>query len=193
MATVDGTLIGRIEDGRDYLFLDDDEYDRRLESGTIEAPATIHGAKYGIPAEAIDAIRGESIGVLVLDGQGALDVARNYGGCAIAVVGRDEQERIAALSARFDGNELSDEVQADRMHSQVFDAVLERCYNVHNAPGEQGFQSAVRKLDFLARAHWEIVAEPNEALRSRALAELADDMAPMTRYMAKEMPHGIVR
>ncbi|MBX7058205.1 MAG: guanylate kinase [Leptospirales bacterium] len=67
-------------DGRDYFFLSNEEFRRRVESGDFLEHAHVHGNLYGIPAGPVQAMldQGRSV-VLNIDFQGMRTVRRALG------------------------------------------------------------------------------------------------------------------
>lgn len=62
-------------DGRDYWFLTEDEFLRRLGRGEFLEHARVHGALYGTPREPLEAaLRAGETRLLVIDVQGAMQV-----------------------------------------------------------------------------------------------------------------------
>jgi guanylate kinase len=73
--------------GRDYLFVSDDEFDRMIAAGELLEWATVHGRRYGTPkreiARALDA--GRTV-VLDIDVQGARQVRTAFPGAVLIFI-----------------------------------------------------------------------------------------------------------
>lgn len=65
------------EQGASYIFVDQQEFDSRLDHGALLAPALVHGNWYGVPVEEVEAAldRGKDV-LLKIDVQGAIEVRR---------------------------------------------------------------------------------------------------------------------
>jgi guanylate kinase len=66
-------------DGEDYLFLDEEEFERRIRQDEFLEHAQVHGNLYGTPRRPVEEAleRGESR-LLVIDVQGAMQVKRSF-------------------------------------------------------------------------------------------------------------------
>lgn len=63
---------GQERDGRDYHFLSQEEFSRRVETGRFLEHAIVHGNAYGTPVEAVEAaVQRGSLVLLSVDVQGA--------------------------------------------------------------------------------------------------------------------------
>lgn len=63
------------ENGRDYLFLSEQEFRRRIEQGRFLEHATVHEHLYGTPREAVEEALGTGQpGLLLIDVQGAMQI-----------------------------------------------------------------------------------------------------------------------
>ena len=73
-------------DGRDYTFLDAEEFERRRSAGEFAESAEVHGFLYGTPREPIERAlaKGEDL-LLDIDVQGARQMKERYGIDAVAV------------------------------------------------------------------------------------------------------------
>jgi guanylate kinase len=66
-------------DGRDYLFLTEEEFQRRIAAGGFLEHARVHGAQYGTPRAPIEeALREGQSRLLVIDVQGAMQVKQAW-------------------------------------------------------------------------------------------------------------------
>jgi len=64
-------------EGREYLFLSKEEFERRREAGYFLETAEVHGNLYGTPVEAVDSqVRAGKVVVLDVDVQGGASVRR---------------------------------------------------------------------------------------------------------------------
>jgi guanylate kinase len=64
-------------DGRDYFFLSEEEFERRIARGEFLEHARVHGHLYGTPRSPIEAaLRAGESRLLVIDVQGAMQVRR---------------------------------------------------------------------------------------------------------------------
>lgn len=63
------------QDGVDYDFVSDEEFDRMVEAGRFLEWAVVHGNRYGTPEEFVDATRARGLDIVLnIDIQGALAV-----------------------------------------------------------------------------------------------------------------------
>lgn len=66
-------------DGRDYFFVTEDEFQRRLARGELLEHARVHGSLYGSPLAPIEeALRAGEDRLLVIDVQGAMQVRSRF-------------------------------------------------------------------------------------------------------------------
>ncbi|MDD7363772.1 MAG: guanylate kinase [Peptoniphilus sp.] len=87
-------------DGIDYYFLTESDYDARLKRGEFAAPTAIHGARYGIPKDALEKAAFDKTrhAVLVLDAKGAEELRAM--GAVIICLRLSEKERHSRLMKR---------------------------------------------------------------------------------------------
>jgi guanylate kinase len=84
-ATTRAARSGEVE-GRDYTFLDRDEFELRRARGDFAEWAEVHGALYGTPRAPVDRALGEGHDLLLdIDVQGARQLKHAYAGDAVAV------------------------------------------------------------------------------------------------------------
>ena len=90
------------EDGREYWFLDDAEFDRRIESGAfLEYVPYVSGKRYGTLASEIDRISDEGrVCVLELELEGALTVQEQVPGSVTIFISADVAELERRLRER---------------------------------------------------------------------------------------------
>ena len=90
------------ENGREYWFLDDAEFDRRIESGAfLEYVPYVSGKRYGTLASEIDRIAGEGrVCVLELELEGALTVQAQVPGSVTIFISADVAELERRLRER---------------------------------------------------------------------------------------------
>jgi guanylate kinase len=90
------------EDGREYWFLDDAEFDRRIESGAfLEYVPYVSGKRYGTLASEIDRIADEGrVCVLELELEGALTVQEQVPGSVTIFISADVAELERRLRER---------------------------------------------------------------------------------------------
>ncbi len=88
-------------DGRDYIFVSDQEFDSRVSSGFFLEWAEVHGSRYGTSREQVESVlsRGGSI-VLDVDVQGALSVRRSMPRAVLVFILPPSS---AALESRLSG------------------------------------------------------------------------------------------
>lgn len=193
-----GRVECRMEDDLDYQFVDDTTFDELRKAGELVATTTIHGSQYGVPAKEIDAMEYNSIGVVVVDSPGAVELAERYAGCVVAVVERDGRGRSAALSERFGRNHLDAGVEKERL-TRSQDVMLDapsRCYKVHNGDGRNGFETALDQLDDIARSHWESVrlnGNHEERAQTRDATHISRDVASGFIMEQEAVGHGVGR
>lgn len=66
-------------DGKDYIFVSEDEFSRRIENGDFVEWAIVHDHYYGTPKESIERMLAEGRTVLLdIDVQGGLELKRHY-------------------------------------------------------------------------------------------------------------------
>ena len=183
----------RMEDGDDYIFVDDGEFDRLMETGALVAPTSINNCRYGVPVESIAGIGDESVGVVVVDARGAVELASLYAGCAIVKIERDSASRSESLAARFDKNDLGENVERERMTMrQVLDASVPQ-HVVHNGQGGDGFAKALARLEAIAGEHLRGYGERSR-VQARGNHRLADQAsASGRRLVPQEDRYGVGR
>ena len=79
-------------EGREYLFLSKDEFERRREAGFFLETAEVHGNLYGTPVDQVDSqVRAGKVVVLDVDVQGGASVRR-------VRPGRGQRVRLSAVT-----------------------------------------------------------------------------------------------
>jgi guanylate kinase len=104
--------------GREYWFLDDDEFTRRVAAGEfLEHVEYVSGKRYGTLRSEIDRIAGEGrICVLELELEGALRVQREVPGCVTIFIAADvpELERRLRERATESTGEIGERIELAR-------------------------------------------------------------------------------
>ena len=87
VSTTTRPLRGDERDGEDYFFVEDEEFDRRLEAGYFLEWAPVHGHRYGTSADWVRSTMagGESV-VLDIDVKGAIQVKEAFPGSVLVFV-----------------------------------------------------------------------------------------------------------
>jgi guanylate kinase len=94
-------------DGRDYHFLEHDEFQRRRKAGFFAEWAEVHGNCYGTPRQALADMLAAGQDVLFdIDVQGAAQLRASMGGCHVFLM----PPSLDALRARLLGRASDDEV-----------------------------------------------------------------------------------
>lgn len=112
-------------DGRDYFFLTEEEFERRLTRGEFLEHARVHGSLYGTPRASVEeALRAGEARLLVIDVQGAMQVQEQWPQALFIFLDAPD----AALGDRLAGRntESEDERRRRRTH-----AAAERHYKEH--------------------------------------------------------------
>jgi guanylate kinase len=75
------------EDGRDYFFVNDSEFDRMIKDGELLEWAEVHGRKYGTPKRSIgELLKRGKLPILDIDVQGAWQVRDAFPGAVLVFV-----------------------------------------------------------------------------------------------------------
>ena len=99
--------------GRDYLFLTEDEFERRLARGEFLEHARVHGNLYGTPRGAIEeALRAGTTCLLVIDVQGGLQVRQAFPEALLVFLDAPDDALVERLDGR--GTEAKHERDARR-------------------------------------------------------------------------------
>ena len=104
-------------DGREYWFLSDDEFDRRVETGDFLEHVRFVSARYGTLRSELDRIAGEGrICVLELELEGALDVQGDVEGSVTLFIAADvpELERRLRERATESSGEIEERIELAR-------------------------------------------------------------------------------
>ncbi len=152
--------------GRDYLFVDVDEFERLRAAGEMLESATVFDNLYGTSREQVEQhlADGHSV-ILEIDWQGAQQVRESMPeGVSIFIMPPSHDELVRRLRSR--GTD-SDEVIARRLRDALSDMAHweEFDYVVIN----DNLDQAVADLESVLAGHGEALATSNEALR-RAVA-----------------------
>ena len=136
------------QDGRDYHFVDDDEFDRQIAAGELLEYAEVHGRRYGTPRRSVDeALAGGHIVVLDIDVKGARQVRSAFPGAVlIFILPPTVEEMTRRLTGR--GSEGKAELQTRLATARLeLGAATDFDYVVVN----DDFEAAVKALqDILA-------------------------------------------
>jgi guanylate kinase len=114
-------------DGRDYLFLTEEEFERRIAAGGFLEHARVHGAHYGTPRAPIEeALRAGQSRLLVIDVQGAMQVKRHCSEALLVFLDAPD----AVLDQRLTGRGTEDgqhrqrrlaAAEAERQYKEQYD------------------------------------------------------------------------
>jgi guanylate kinase len=120
------------QDGRDYYFVTDEEFRRRIDAGRFVEWAEVFGHLYGTPVEEVERAR-EAGDVLLLeiDVQGGVQVKRKFpDALAVLVVAPDAEALRERLSGR--GTEAEEQIQCRlrKAAEEVRTARESGCYDV---------------------------------------------------------------
>ena len=151
--------------GRDYLFVDDAEFDRLLAAGELVEWAVVHGHRYGTPRGGIDdAIARGDIVVLDIDFQGARQIRAAFADAVlIFVLPPSTEELIRRLLER--ASETPDQRSARLRTARVELGVAhEFDYVVVN----DVFETAIRTLEAIVEAERHRVSRTH-GIRARLL------------------------
>jgi guanylate kinase len=111
------------EDGREYWFLSEEEFVRRVEAGAFLEHVTFVGARYGTLSSEIDRISGEGrVCILELEIDGALEVQERVENAITLFIAADvpELERRLRARATESSGEIGERVRiARRQKEQV--------------------------------------------------------------------------
>jgi guanylate kinase len=111
------------DDGRDYIFLSEDEFRRRIKAGRFLEWAAVHGQLYGTPREAVDeAFDAGQTGLLLIDVQGAMQVKEVYPDALLIFLDAPDRE---TLDDRLAQRSTEDEAERER---RLATARVERQY-----------------------------------------------------------------
>jgi guanylate kinase len=141
------------EDGREYWFLSEEEFVRRVEAGAFLEHVTFVGARYGTLASEIDRISGEGrVCILELEIDGALEVQERVENAITLFIAADvpELERRLRARATESSGEIGDRIalarfqleQAYRFRYMVRNDDVDRATDALAALVEQELQAA---------------------------------------------------
>jgi guanylate kinase len=100
-------------DGRDYSFLDPDEFLRRRAAGEFAESAEVHGFLYGTPRAPIDGALAEGRDMLLdIDVQGARQMKAGYGSDAVSVFVLPPSEAELERRLRARGTDTAEGIRA---------------------------------------------------------------------------------
>jgi len=112
-------------DGRDYFFISEEEFARRVARGEFLEHATVHGHRYGTPRGPVEeALRRGEARLLVIDVQGAMQVKKAFPEALLIFLDAPDDALEERMAKR--GSETRDEREARRQKAQ-----LERSYKEH--------------------------------------------------------------
>ena len=141
------------EDGREYWFLSEDEFERRVDAGDFLEHVSFVGSRYGTLASEIDRIRDEGrVCILELEIDGALEVQEEMDDAVTLFIAADVPELERRLSARAteSSGEIGDRIalarfqleQAYRFRYMVRTDDVDRATDALAALVEQELQAA---------------------------------------------------
>ena len=112
-------------DGRDYFFISEEEFARRVARGEFLEHATVHGHRYGTPRGPVEeALREGESRLLVIDVQGAMQVKKAFPEALLIFLDAPDDALEERMAKR--GSETRDEREARRQKAQ-----RERSYKEH--------------------------------------------------------------
>jgi guanylate kinase len=118
-------------DGRDYTFLDREEFERRLGRGEFAESAEVHGFLYGTPRSPIEQALAEGRDMLLdIDVQGARQMKDGYPADAVAVFVLPPSEAELERRLRTRGTD-SEEVIRRRLERARAEMAEYRSYDYH--------------------------------------------------------------
>lgn len=124
---------GAEQQGTDYYFVDDAEFDRMIESGELVEWAVVHGSRYGTPLRGIEeALAQGRCVVLDIDVQGARQIRRGFPDAVLVFI---LPPTAAELNRRLSGRATEDqEARWQRLRDarQELPAVTEFDYVIVN-------------------------------------------------------------
>ena len=94
-------------DGREYYFLSEEEFSRRVDAGEFLEWADVHGHRYGTLVSEVDRLVGEGSSVILeIDVQGGLNVRKVYPSVVLVFI---EPPSLEELERRLRGRGTEDE------------------------------------------------------------------------------------
>ena len=170
------------QDGREYYFLDAEEFDRRRQTGAFLEWAEVHGHQYGTLRAEIDRIYSEGHdAVLVIDVQGAAAVRKALDTVVTIFVLPPSLQALQRRLRRRDGSDLARQAdQATRLTVAVHE--IEQYLSYDYVIVNDEFETAVAELEGIVRAE-----RSRQARRvGEAEAILAAFRCPATRVANHE-------
>jgi guanylate kinase len=162
-------------DGRDYVFVTNDEFDTMISGDELLEWAEVFGNRYGTPREAVERRLAEGRDVILeIDVQGAMQVRERLPGALLVFL---EPPSMSELEARLRGRQTETE---ERLAVRLATATQEM---------EQrgGFDEVVVNDD-LERASSQVAAIIETARASRDPSEVSEDNAEGTPKDTEERP-----
>lgn len=156
------------QEGRDYFFLDHDEFKRKIAAGEFLEHAEVFGNYYGTPRDQVEALlaRGEDV-ILEIDWQGAAQVRASLPeSLSIFILPPSKRELERRLRGRATDSDAVierrlNEARGDMSHWQEFDYVVVN----------DGFEQALADLEAIVTDRGERLRAPRPEL-DRLMPEL---------------------
>ncbi|HJO03944.1 MAG TPA: guanylate kinase [Acidobacteriota bacterium] len=140
------------QDGREYYFVDVEEFDRRRQAEAFLEWAEVHGHYYGTPRSEVDRIHAAGHdAVLVIDVQGAAAVRQALSGAITVFVLPPSLDALERRLRRRDGSHPERQAeQATRLAMAVHE--IEQYLSYDYVIVNDEFESAVAELEGIVRA-----------------------------------------
>ncbi len=141
------------QDGRDYFFITQEEFDRMVQEGRLLEHASVHGKSYGTPRDYVRQMidQGKTV-ILEIDPQGARQVIEKQQDCVSVFILPPSWKQ---LRDRLTGRQTEAPEQVETRLKNAREEVKTLCmyrYAVTNMDGEEGKQAAVEALCTILRA-----------------------------------------
>lgn len=116
-------------DGRDYIFVSEEEFERRIEAGELAEHARVYGRLYGVPRSELRRALDGSDAIVRVDVQGAATLRERLPGALFVYLEADSPQRLAErMRARGEAAEeiarRIRESEAEEGRREHFDHVL---------------------------------------------------------------------
>lgn len=137
--------------GRDYWFLDEETFDRKVKEGRFLERAEVYGKKYGVLFESITEIKSRNkSAVLILDVQGALNVRRQMDVVLLFICPPSLEE----LKRRLEGRHTDSEEGIQRRLSKAQEEMEKRFFYDYIVVNDDfSFASDVIRSIIIAETH----------------------------------------
>jgi guanylate kinase len=131
--------------GKDYYFLTEEEFNRKISGDEFAEWEEVHGNKYGtLKSEIEPYIEGNAKMILDVDVKGALNIKKKYPSVVLIFIYADEQELIGRLKKR--NTESEDEITRRIMRIREENVYLNKFDYIIENNSENGLEDAIENI-----------------------------------------------